>query len=121
MKEMKERKGMGTMRGMRGMGGVAAALAWLGCAGVAVGQWGGFEIDYDAVSTAGKGLFEAFAPEGVKEEYEFADAETLRGYGKQVQGLMGAFAGESLDGLAAWLGPARQLAGALGGRRRGSG
>lgn len=95
--------------------GVAAMLA----AGGARGQWGGFEIDYEGVSAAGKGLFEAFAPEDVKQEYEFADAETLRGYGKQVQGLMGAFAGESLAGLAAWAGPARQLAAALGGTAEG--
>lgn len=98
---------------------LAVAGAWVGCAGGAAGQWGGFEIDYEGVSAAGKGLFEAFAPEEVKQEYEFADAETLRGYGKQVQGLMGAFAGESLAGLAAWAGPARQLASALGGTAEG--
>jgi len=89
----------GKAQGAAGVGWLCAVAAWLLGSAAARGQWAGVEIDYEAVSAAGKGLFEAFAPEDVKAEWEFADAATLRG---QVQGLLGAFAAEDVGALGDW-------------------
>lgn len=86
--------------------GLAMAL-W---AGGTSGQIGGYEIDFDTISAVGQGVFEALAPEGMQEEYEVASGAEMR---ESLQGLMGAFAGESMAALAAQRENAKSLVGMM--------
>lgn len=87
--------------------GLAAATVW---AGIAAGQIGGYEIDFDTISEVGQGVFQTLAPEGMQEEYEVASGAEMR---ESLQGLMGAFAGESMAALAAQRENAKSLLGLM--------
>lgn len=87
--------------------GLAAMTVW---AGGAAGQIGGYEIDFDTISEVGQGVFQALAPEGMQEEYEVASGAEMR---ESLQGLMGAFAGESMAALAAQRENAKSLLGLM--------
>ena len=96
------------MKSKRIMGvGVVLAAVW---AGGAAGQIGGYEIDFDTISAVGQGVFQALAPEGMQEEYEVASGAEMR---ESLQGLMGAFAGESMAALAAQRENAKSLLGMM--------
>ena len=96
------------MKSKRIMGvGLAAMVVW---AGSVAGQIGGYEIDFDTISAVGQGVFQALAPEGMREEYEVASGADMQA---AVQGLMGAFAGESMAALAAQRENAKSLLGMM--------
>lgn len=61
------------------------------------GWWGG-EPDYDAISEVGGALFDTFATDEMKENYEIASGDQLR---EMTQSCLTAFASESLAEVAA--------------------
>lgn len=87
--------------------GVVLGAVW---AGGAAGQIGGYELDFDTIAAVGQGVFQALAPEGMQEEYELASGADMQA---AVQGLMGAFAGESMAALAAQRENAKSLLGLM--------
>lgn len=95
------------MKAMRILNVGLAAAVW---AGGAAGQIGGYELDFDTIAEVGRGLYEAWAPEGMQEEYEVASGAELKA---SLEGLMGAFAGESMAMLAAQRENAKSLLGLM--------
>ena len=69
-----------------------------------------YEIDYGQISQAGQEILDRFAPDSLKEQYQFASAEDLAAYFAPMQA---ALAGESVAALAALQPRARQTLTAL--------
>ena len=80
------------------MGWALGLVALLASHGAPAQGIGGYEPDYEAISQVGSTLFDAFATEEMKANYQVASADEMR---SMTQGYMRAFASESLAEIAA--------------------
>lgn len=97
------------MNRMRGFSLMLAA----GCV-AATAAWAQFDLDFDAISATGQALFDRFASDEMKENYQIASGDELR---SMAQTYLAAFASENLSEVAAL----RDMAASYVGREQASG